>query len=105
MRAGEAVVDSQGADHAQRLMPLFEGYLEQGGASAGMDEDRYDHVRQGAVVFLGTLARHLDPADPKVGLFDSSCPFAGAAGLHASLSCGCGCQLRLRSVAQWFSGS
>ena len=26
---------------------------------------RYDTVREGVVVFLGTLARHLPPGDPK----------------------------------------
>lgn len=33
---------------------------------AGLSESEYDAVRGGAVVFLGTLARHLDPENPKV---------------------------------------
>jgi hypothetical protein len=32
------------------------------------DEAAYDRVREGVVVFLGTLARHLEPSDPKVCL-------------------------------------
>ena len=34
----------------------------------GCSEEAYDRVRLGAVVFLGTLAAHLDPGSPKVPL-------------------------------------
>ena len=45
------------------MLQLFEGYLDRKDVA---DEARYDKVREGAIVFLGTLARHLDPSDSKV---------------------------------------
>jgi hypothetical protein len=48
------------------MLPLFEGYLEPTGRS-GRDERRYDLVREGVVVLLGTLAGHMDQGDDKVG--------------------------------------
>ena len=64
--AGVAIVDAAGLPAAPTMLPLFESYLERKAASGGLSEEQYDYVRQGAVVFLGTLARHLDPGNPKV---------------------------------------
>jgi hypothetical protein len=65
-------VDEHGAGHAQDMLPQFEAHLESrsnGGAGGGGDdaddEEAHDRVREGVVVLLGTLARHMDPADPK----------------------------------------
>ncbi len=100
--AGTAIVDSHGSTHAQRLLPLFESYLDdkqrkvrvavgclviasaspicgserrarwsrplaslQGASRSKEEEAHYDLVREGVVVFLGTLARHLPADDPK----------------------------------------
>ncbi len=71
--AGTAVVDAHGAAHAPRLLPLFESYLgdSKRGGAAGGGEAAYDLVREGVVVLMGTLARHLPPDDPKrVGIID-----------------------------------
>ncbi len=54
-----------GGEGKNAMLQLFEGYLERK-VLEDMDEAAYDHVREGAVVFLGTLARHLEPSGPKV---------------------------------------
>ncbi len=63
MSAGMALVDAHGGAEAQRMLPLFEGYLEKRVVD---NEELYDRVRQAAVVFLGTLARHMEPGSAKV---------------------------------------
>ncbi|KAK2076339.1 hypothetical protein QBZ16_000864 [Prototheca wickerhamii] len=68
IRAGAAVVDAHGARGADRALPLFEAALADPGAGAGRklaEQDR-DHVRQGVIVLLGTLARHLPAESGKV---------------------------------------
>ena len=65
--SGVALVDAHGGQHSAPMLALFERYLD-GPAAVGADEDTYDRVREGLVVLLGTLARHLPPQDPKVQL-------------------------------------
>ena len=57
-----ALVDAHGAESSIEMLPLFESYLEK---QAVESEEVYDRIRQGAVVFLGTLARHMEPGSPK----------------------------------------
>lgn len=53
-------------------MALFERYLDNGSSSGGgakraaEDEENFDRVREGVVVLLGTLARHMTSQDDKV---------------------------------------
>lgn len=49
-------MNAHGAELAAELLPLFEGYLDRKDVG---DEGLYDLIRQGGVVCLGTLARHL----------------------------------------------
>ena len=60
---GAALVNAHGGSQFQPMLLLLEGYLDKKDVA---DEARYDKVREGAIVFLGTLARHLDPSDAKV---------------------------------------
>lgn len=62
--AGMALVEKHGAEHTANMLSVFEGYLE---ARDVADEASYDRVREGVVIFLGTLAQHLDAQGPKVG--------------------------------------
>ena len=45
------------------MLALFEGYLDRKGVA---DEGQYDLIRQGGIVCLGTLARHLHSDVDKV---------------------------------------
>ena len=95
--AGVALVSTHGGSKGKdAMLQLFEGYLERK-VLQDMDEEAYDRVREGAVIFLGTLARHLEPSGPKVraflhpcimlgymprnagmaGMYDAACMFAG----------------------------
>ncbi len=51
------------------MLTLFESYLEKQSVE---NEEVYDRVRQGAVVFMGTLARHMESDTPKVALHSYS---------------------------------
>ena len=61
--AGMELVVKHGADYTSSMLSVFEAYLE---AKEVKDESSYDRVREGVVIFLGTLAQHLDAAGPKV---------------------------------------
>lgn len=63
MYEGVAIVDAHGNEEAQNLLPLFEDYLAK---PTPENELLGDRMRQGAVVFLGTLASHMESGNPKV---------------------------------------
>ena len=68
--AGVDIINAHGRAAFQPMLQLFERYLDR---KSVRDEASYDKVREGAIVFLGTLARHLDPADPKVRVSLAPC--------------------------------
>ncbi|XP_071733980.1 protein ILITYHIA [Rutidosis leptorrhynchoides] len=62
INAGIMIIDKHGKDNVSLLFPIFENYLNK----KASDEERYDLVREGVVIFTGALAKHLSKDDPKV---------------------------------------
>lgn len=62
INAGILIIDKHGRDNVSLLFPIFENYLNK----KASDEEKYDLVREGVVIFTGALAKHLEKDDPKV---------------------------------------
>lgn len=62
LTAAIAALNFHGRNHILTLLPLFESFLIEAPKSAS-----YDSVRQNVVILMGTLAKHLDKDDEKVG--------------------------------------
>lgn len=62
INAGIVIIDKHGKDNVSMLFPIFENYLNK----KPLDEEKYDLVREGVVIFTGALAKHLEKDDPKV---------------------------------------
>lgn len=54
-------MDATGVHSITTLLPTFESHLSR--SASNIDEDRQ---QEGVVIFLGTLAKHLDEDEPKV---------------------------------------
>ncbi|KAM0871526.1 hypothetical protein ACQ4PT_039331 [Festuca glaucescens] len=63
INAGILIIDKHGKENVPLLFPIFESYLNK----RASDEETYDLVREGVVIFTGALAKHLSKQDdPKV---------------------------------------
>ncbi|KAF6151349.1 hypothetical protein GIB67_040622 [Kingdonia uniflora] len=62
INAGIMIIDKHGKDNVSLLFPIFKNYLNK----KASNEERYDLVRKGVVIFTGALAKHLAKDDPKV---------------------------------------
>ncbi|XP_050917035.1 protein ILITYHIA [Lathyrus oleraceus] len=62
INSGILIIDKNGKDNVSLLFPIFENYLNK----TAPDEEQYDLVREGVVIFTGALAKHLAKDDPKV---------------------------------------
>ncbi|XP_068244259.1 stalled ribosome sensor GCN1 [Palaemon carinicauda] len=59
--AAMAVVNSHGKETVNSLLPVFEKFL-----NTAPNHASYDSVRQSVIILMGSLAKHLDPTDPKI---------------------------------------
>jgi len=62
INAGILIIDKHGKENVPLLFPIFESYLNK----RSSNEETYDLVREGVVIFTGALAKHLSKDDPKV---------------------------------------
>ena len=65
INAGKLVIGSHGEEHTVTLLKVFEGYFEKP-PDASKSEEIQDYAKSGAVVFLASLAVHLESNDPKI---------------------------------------
>lgn len=61
LASAHAIVDHHGKDLMTDLLPILEDFLEN-----APNTESFDVVRQGVVVLLGTMAKHLDKDDERV---------------------------------------
>ncbi|XP_073675995.1 stalled ribosome sensor GCN1 [Garra rufa] len=59
--AALSALNTHGKESVNSLLPVFEEFLKNAPQDAS-----YDSVRQGVVILMGSLAKHLDKSDPKV---------------------------------------
>ena len=63
--AGKVVIAAHGEANTETLLKVFEGYFDKP-PDRTVSEEIQDYAKSGAVVFLASLAVHLDSSDPKV---------------------------------------
>ncbi|KAI2804204.1 eIF-2-alpha kinase activator GCN1 [Blomia tropicalis] len=61
LEAGCKLIDSHGKDHINYLLDTFETFLD-----SATDDHRTDLVRKSVIIFMGTLAKHIDSNNPKL---------------------------------------
>ncbi|KAI0366693.1 ARM repeat-containing protein [Pilatotrama ljubarskyi] len=62
LNCGTAVIDQHGSLRLAELISMFEAGL----ASAGAATETSDQIKEAIVILFGRVARHLDPADPRL---------------------------------------
>lgn len=66
VNAGMALISTYGSTDTASLLSIFDGVLEAPPPPKGQDVRPFDWRREGAVVFMGSTAKHLNKDDPKV---------------------------------------
>lgn len=60
LESGQKVIEANGKDHINMLLPIMEDYLLN---AANIVEN--DIIRQSIVILMGSLAKHLDASDER----------------------------------------
>lgn len=61
LAAALTVIDLHGKETINKLLPVFENFLDKAPKSS-----HYDNIRQAVVILMGSLARHLDKDDERI---------------------------------------
>lgn len=61
-QVGLDFINEQGHSYHTSLLPIFENFMNKKSA----DQEAQDRVRQSVGIFLGALAKHLEPENPKI---------------------------------------
>eukprot|EP00456_Euglypha_rotunda_P089855 TRINITY_DN9347_c0_g1_i2.p1 TRINITY_DN9347_c0_g1~~TRINITY_DN9347_c0_g1_i2.p1 ORF type:complete len:169 (+),score=29.66 TRINITY_DN9347_c0_g1_i2:34-507(+) len=64
LEAGLRMIDVRGQDNLGLLLPMFEEALEK---KYKVPKDTEDRVKEGIVILMGTIARHMPHDSPKIG--------------------------------------
>ncbi|KAF0720449.1 Aste57867_293 [Aphanomyces stellatus] len=64
-KAGIRLIDSYGSSYTSGLLTILETPFSSSGSSS-REISAHDHQKEGIVVFMGSLAKHMDKSDPKV---------------------------------------
>lgn len=62
LAASLAIVDLHGKECVATLLPVFEEFLDK-----APNKSEFDNIRQAVVILMGSLARHLDKDDKRIG--------------------------------------
>lgn len=62
LAASLAIVDLHGKECVGTLLPVFEEFLDK-----APNKSEFDNIRQAVVILMGSLARHLDKDDKRIG--------------------------------------
>ncbi|CAB4435640.1 unnamed protein product [Rhizophagus irregularis] len=62
LEAGLAVINEHGAKNVTLLLPVLENYLDK----PAVPTETHDRIRESVVIWLGALARHLNPTDAMI---------------------------------------
>lgn len=67
LASGHTLINEHGATFVNMLLPVFEGYLSGELNTEAKSEDIQDRIREGVVVFMGSVAQFMPSNSPRMG--------------------------------------